>query len=180
MKRLTLTLALALAVTLAQSSAQSTWKKHVIMEQGHCNTAVALDANGDKLLDVIASFNGRVSLFIAPDWKKEIILHRFIGGGGRGCIHSAVIDADGDGDLDWAGTLAHDHPFWLENPGVDDAQKGAWTPRVIDPDITGIHCILRSDIDNDGRDDLVINNFEPEKGIGDSMAWFSIPKNPHK
>jgi hypothetical protein len=153
------------------------WKKHVVMEQGHCNTAVALDANGDAWLDVIASFNGRVSLFIAPDWKAEVVLHRF-GGGTGGCIHSAVIDADGDSDLDWAGTLSDGHPFWLENPGKEKAQRGAWTPRSIDQEITGIHCLLRSDIDNDGTDDLVINNFEPEKGIGDSMAWFSVPENP--
>ena len=155
------------------------WKKHVVMSQGHCNTAVALDANADGALDVIASFNGKVSLFMAPAWDREVILHRFSGGAG-GCIHSAVIDVDGDGDLDWAGTLAHDHPFWLENPGVQDAQKGAWTPGLIDPDITGIHCILRADVDNDGRDDLIINNFEPEKGLGDSMAWFSVPRNPRR
>ena len=70
------------------------------------------------------------------------------------------------------------HPFWMENPGPNSIQKGAWTPRLIDPDITGIHCILKSDVDNDGKPELIINNFEPEKGIGDSMAWFSIPKNP--
>ena len=36
-----------------------TWKKHVVMEQGHCNTAVALDANGDKnLLLGICFFSG--------------------------------------------------------------------------------------------------------------------------
>lgn len=160
-------------------SGQTTWKKHVVMEQGHCNTAVALDANGDRYLDVIASFKGRVSLFVAPDWKRETILHRFEGGAGA-CIHSSVLDVDGDGDLDWAGTLAHGHPFWLENPGATEAQKGAWTPRQIDPVITGIHCILTSDIDNDGKDDLVINNFEPEIGLGDSIAWFSVPRNPHK
>jgi hypothetical protein len=91
-----------------------------------------------------------------------------------------VIDVDADGDLDWAGTLAHGHPFWLENPGKREAQKGAWASGVIDPEITGIHCILTSDIDNDGRDDLVINNFEPQKGIGDSIAWFSVPRNPLK
>ncbi len=153
------------------------WKKHVVMKQGHCQTAVALDANGDRYLDVIASFNGKVSLFIAPDWNTEIILHRFFGAG-NGCIHSAVIDVDGDGDMDWAGTLPFGHPFWLENPGKEDAQKGAWTAGMIDHEITGIHCLTRSDIDNDGRDDLIINNFEPEQGIGDSMAWFSIPKDP--
>lgn len=40
------------------------WKKHIIMEPDHCNTAVAIDANGDPALDVIASFNRRVSLFL--------------------------------------------------------------------------------------------------------------------
>ncbi|MGK0184880.1 MAG: hypothetical protein ACI9R3_000654 [Verrucomicrobiales bacterium] len=171
-----------LAVTAAcfapalHAQEKATWKKHVVMEQGHCNTAVALDANGDSALDVIASFNGRVSLFVAPDWN-ETILHRLFGGDGN-CIHSEVIDVDGDGDLDWAGTLSGAHPFWLENPGQDRAQKGAWTPRMIDNEITGIHCIRRADVDNDGKDDLIINNFEPEKGLGDSIAWLSIPKNP--
>lgn len=168
-----------LSLQAVSSASAADWKKHVVMDQGHCNTAVALDADGNDQLDVIASFNGKVSLFVAPDWTTEVVLHRFAQSGG-GCIHSAVIDVDGDGDLDWAGTLAHDHPFWLENPGVEDAQKGAWTARPIDPEITGIHCILASDIDNDGKDDLVINNFEPEKGIGDSMAWFKVPKNPHR
>ena len=120
--------------------ADAQWTRHVVMEQGHCNTAVALDANKDRFLDVIACFNGRISLFIAPNWDAEIILYQFPGGNGN-CIHSETIDVDGDGDLDWAGTLANGHPFWLENPGATSIQKGAWIPRVIDPDITGIHCI---------------------------------------
>ena len=163
--------------TLSWSNAcAQVWKKHLVMMQGPCFTAVALDANGDKKLDVIASFNGRVSLFIAPTWEMETVLYRFSSGGS--CIHSSVIDADGDGDLDWAGTLAEGHPMWLENPGTGKAQAGAWTSRVIDPEITGIHCVTTSDIDNNGQDDLVINNFEPEKGLGDSMVWLSRPPNP--
>ncbi|MBT3891473.1 MAG: hypothetical protein HOF72_12685, partial [Planctomycetaceae bacterium] len=89
------------------------WNKHIVMELGHCNTAVALDANGDHLLDVIASFNGTVSLFIAPTWQQQYVLHRFPVGN-KACIHSEVLDVDGDGDLDWAGTIANQHPFWLE------------------------------------------------------------------
>jgi len=157
------------------------WKKHLITQQGHCNTAVAIDANGDATLDVIASFNGRVSLFIAPDWR-EIIIHRFLNKDGTpsaaGAIHSESIDADGDGDMDWAGSLSQSGPFWLENPGRESLSQGIWTSREIDPEIAGIHCIARADIDNDGRQDLVINNFLPDAGLHDSIAWFSIPEKP--
>ncbi|HAD60696.1 MAG TPA: hypothetical protein DCG12_15740, partial [Planctomycetaceae bacterium] len=59
-----------LSIILCTSLSADPWKKHVIMSQGHCNTAVALDANGDRHLDVIASVNGKVSLFIAPDWTQ--------------------------------------------------------------------------------------------------------------
>lgn len=148
------------------------WKKHTVMKKGHCNTAVALDANGDGELDVVASYPGSVSLFVAPNWK-EIPIHQLRGS--QNCIHSSVLDVDGDGDLDWAGTVANQHPFWLENPGQLSA---TWVARPIDHEITGIHCLLTSDINNDGREDLVINNFEPEKGLGDSIAWFEIPENP--
>jgi len=168
--------AFGLASHCSAQEAKAGWKKHLITQQGHCNTAVAMDANGDKTLDVIASFNGRVSLFVVPDWS-ETVLHRFPGEGGA-AIHSEVIDADGDGDMDWVGTLSHASPIWLENPGRGHSDKGVWTPRIIAPDIVGIHCITRADIDNDGRQDLIINNFEPNKGLGDSMAWFSIPKQP--
>jgi len=173
---------IALMMTLGSSVCAEDkviWKKHVVTEQSQCLTAVALDANGDELLDVIASMDGKISLFITPDWKQDIALYRFPGRGGV-CIHSAVIDVDGDGDLDWAGTRAAGHPFWLENPGKEEALQRAWTKRSIDNEITGIHCILRSDIDNDGQDDLIINNFEPKQGIGDSIVWFSIPKNPRQ
>ncbi|WP_186775411.1 FG-GAP repeat domain-containing protein [Rubripirellula tenax] len=165
------------------------WKKHVVMDQGHCNTAVAIDANADGLMDVVCSYGGKVSLFLAPDWKVEHVLHR-LSQRRQTCIHSTVIDVDGDGDLDWAGAVASEHPFWLENPGrlsrtadsdatpTGDADSTLWIRRTIDSEITGIHCLTRSDVDNNGRDDLIINNFEPEKGIGDSIAWLSIPSDP--
>ncbi len=167
---------MAVALSCCSADAQE-WTKHVVTEQGHCATAVALDANADGLLDVVASYNGTVSLLLAPDWKQETVLHRFPDGRGA-CIHSAVLDVDQDGDLDWAGALAHRHPFWLENPGPAQGSGGAWKARVIDPVITGIHCLRAADIDNDGQQDLIINNFEPEKGLGDSIAWLRVPKDP--
>ena len=156
----------------------ATWKKHLIAEGGHCNTALAFSVNEDALPDVIASYAGKVSLFLAPTWEKEVVLHRFQQPG-AGCIHSTSLDVDGDGDMDWAGALSSGHPFWLENPGWPAAGMGAWTARVIDEAITGIHCLLTADVDQDGRDDVIINNFEPARGIQDSIAWLSVPKNPY-
>lgn len=147
------------------------WKKHTVMEAGQNTSAVAADYNGDGIVDVITSYNGKVSLFSGPTWE-ETVLHRFANLKGR-CIHSETFDIDGDGDMDWAGSEAWASPFWLENPGDG---SGAWAARVIDHDIQGIHCILKADVDNDGNLDLIINNFEPDGPLGDSVAWFSMPK----
>ncbi|MEM9644570.1 MAG: VCBS repeat-containing protein [Planctomycetota bacterium] len=154
------------------------WNKHIVTEGLQCNTAVALDVNGDPMLDVIANVGNRVVLFVAPTWEEQFVLHRF--DGVKQGIHCTLIDVDNDGDMDWAGTVAQGHPFWLENPGADAATMGPWVARPIDHDVTGTHCLLAADIDNDGADDLVINNFLPDKGLRDSMAWFKVPENPHE
>lgn len=156
------------------SAAAGEWTKHTVMESGRTSTAVAADFDGDGSMDVITSYGGKVSLFRGPDWRERV-LHRLPGAKGA-CIHSAVLDVDGDGDPDWAGSLAKGGPFWLENPGAD-AVGGEWTARTIDRDIRGIHCLLAADVDGDGARDLIINNFEPEGPLADSIAWFRVPEN---
>jgi len=165
---------------VAEKDVPIAWKRHLVTKSGLSLTAVSIDVNGDKKQDVITSFSGKVSLFLAPDWNEEIIIHKFAGAKGakQKCIHSAVLDVDGDGDLDWAGGLAGGNPFWLENPGSIDF-KGIWKERKIDSELTAIHCLRTADVDNDGKDDLIINNFSPAKGIKDSIVWFSVPENPH-
>ncbi|MEC8554009.1 MAG: VCBS repeat-containing protein [Planctomycetota bacterium] len=170
-------LLILLLFLFCRTSHAQVWTKHEIVAGGHCNTAVALQVNQDEKQDVIASFGGKVSLFIAPEWQ-EVVIHRF-DRPRLACIHSAVLDVDGDGDLDWAGAIANQHPFWLENPGKD-AGLGAWAARPIDHDITGIHCLRAADVDLDGKLDLIINNFEPERGLRDSIAWLEVPKNPRQ
>lgn len=159
-------------VLFSMPAAGADWKKHVVMESGRNNTAVAADYDGDGNVDVIASYPGKISLFLAPEWE-EVVLHRFPKMNAT-CIHSETFDIDGDGDPDWAGTEAPGKPFWLENPGDG---TGAWAARIIDHDIRGIHCLLKADVDKDGKLDLIINNFEPKGPLADSVAWFRVPKN---
>jgi len=155
------------------------WKKHTGMEKGRNVTAVAADYDGDGDVDVISSYPGKISLFAAPKWE-ETILHRFPKMNAT-CIHSETLDVDGDGDMDWVGSQAFGAPFWMENPGGPHSGdgSGAWAARLIDTDIRGIHCILKADVDNDGKLDIIINNFEPKGPLADSVAWFRIPKKVH-
>ena len=136
------------------------------MEKGVNTTAVAADYNGDGKTDVITSYNGKVSLFTSPDWE-ETELYRFDKKGKR-AIHSETFDIDQDGDMDWVGSFAKGEPFWLENPGkLNKSASTSWKARVIDHEITGIHCLLKGDVDRDGVDDLIINNFLPEGATGE-------------
>ncbi|MEP2776415.1 MAG: VCBS repeat-containing protein [Luteolibacter sp.] len=161
---------LLIATSMCPVSAE--WQKHTIMELGRNTTAVAADYDGDGDVDVITSYDGKVSLFLAPEWK-EVEIHRLPNNRGQ-CIHSESLDIDGDGDEDWVGSQANVAPFWLENPGKDDMP---WKARIIDYDIRGIHCILKADVDRDGKDDVIINNFTPEGPLGDSVVWLSIPED---
>ena len=100
-----------LAVMMAGASpslleAQPVWKKHVLQSAsqttGNINTAVANDWDHDGHMDVISSFNGAVILLPGPTWKKQITLYKFIDPKSgkpakRGCIHSTLMDVDGDG-----------------------------------------------------------------------------------
>ena len=172
--RFPLLIALFLSPLGPMQAAETVWKKHLVCgNKGRTiNTATAGDYTGDGKVDVITSYSGKVSLFIAPDWK-ETLLHALPGGTGQ-CIHSEGFDVDGDDDLDWLGSLAPGKPFWLENPGIITE---SWTARLIDPDIRGIHCFLKADVDKNGRMDVIINNFLPEGPLANSIAWFSIPES---
>ncbi len=151
------------------------WKKHVIMEKGSNLTALAADYNGDDQVDVITSYSGKVSLFIAPNWN-EVVLYEFDKTKDK-AIHSETLDIDGDGDMDWIGSAASGMPFWLENPGSNDVSVKPWLSRVIDDEIRGIHCVLKADVDNDGRLDIIINNFKSEGDLGGSIFWLEIPQD---
>ena len=89
-------------------------------------------------------------MFLAPTWEP-------FQQPGAGCIHSTSVDGDRLGR---------------------GAQRSGKGQRLARDRSTGIHCLLTADVDQDGRDDVIINNFEPARGIPDSIA-LSVPKNPY-
>jgi len=153
--------------------AETTWKKHEIWTGGRSPAAVAGDFSGDGVTDVAFNAGGRAHLVTGPDWKHQVLSPP---GEPSGGIHCAAMDVDSDGDLDYV-----DCPrllCWLENPGPDRWSDGPWTWRVIDRDPNGIHCVLPADVNEDGKLDLIANQFNPVGPVADSILWYETPSHP--
>lgn len=154
--------------------ADEPWRKHVVHEGLHTNTAVAGDFAGDGKLDIISSSGNKVRLFVAPDWREVVLAE----GAGYDFIHSECFDVDGDQDLDWIG--ARYQPgwiVWLEQP--DRPLQQRWTLRVVDDQVDGVHGLLKGDLDGDGHMELIGNSAQPRPPFANSAAWFKVPASPH-
>ena len=175
-------------IFLAESSlGEPHWKKHLLQPAsetiGNVNTVVAHDWNHDGHLDIISSFNGAVILLPGPKWKKQITLYKFIDSRSgqpakRSCIHSTLMDVDGDGDLDYCGS--NQTVFWLECPRKPLLES--WTYRTIDNQIKGTHCLIIGDVDGNGKMDLIANSGrgESQTPFPNSLTWQQVPANPHQ
>lgn len=163
----------------AAVQASNGWKKQVVVDQAKSaiNSAVAADFDRDGKMDILASYDGHVVALKGPDWKPYVV-HTFSPEHSRNkprpmCIHSCLLDVDGDGDVDFCGsnlTL-----FWLECP--DDPFSGEpWIYRTIDDELLGTHCLITGDVNIDGRPDLIANSGRATKtDFPNSIAWFETP-----
>ncbi len=161
------------------------WHKHTVVNNvgSGINGATAHDFNRDGLLDVISSYKGNVTLLMAPNWEP-IHVHQFEEGlsrtpPGPACIHSCLMDVDGDGDMDFIGS--NQTVFWLECPD-DPTKDQAWKYRTVDDEILGTHCVITGDVNLDGKLDLIANSFRDEKTTGypHSIVWLEVPDNPQE
>ncbi len=153
------------------------WPRHVVASGFRNQTAIAADFTGDGRPDVITNDidSRRTILYAAPDWMAKV-LHE-----GVNAIHSAVLDVDGDGDMDYIG--ARYTPgliFWLERPR--DPLREAWAYHVVDSveagGVNGIHGLITGDVDRDGKPDLIGNSAQPAGAFPNSLAWFRVPAKP--
>ncbi|NNM30677.1 MAG: VCBS repeat-containing protein, partial [Akkermansiaceae bacterium] len=160
------------------------WIKHVIKPpgKGAVNSAQAHDWDGDGAIDVIASYDGHVVLLKGPEWR-EFPVCEFVPGRSRvqprgACIHSTIMDVDGDGDMDFCGS--NQTVFWLECP-ADPFSGDPWAYRTIDDEVLGTHCLLEGDVNRDGKLDLIANSGRgaPQTKFPYSLTWLEVPKDPH-
>jgi hypothetical protein len=159
--------------TFAESVASAGWKRHVVMDGSANSTAVAADFTGDRRIDVITSVNGMTLLYVAPDWKRVVIDS---GTPPRRCIHSAVMDVNGDGRPDFLGAVySPGLIFWLECPAEP---VEAWKYHLVDDQVNGIHGLVVGDIDGDGRPDLAANSAQPTGPFPESLVWYRVPAQP--
>jgi hypothetical protein len=171
----------ALPLNSSRAEAGAIWKKHTIVaqvESPQTDSVVANDFDGDGYMDIIASFDGNVVLMKGPDWKPFSI-HAFKEGDAKRkprpqCIHSCLLDVDGDGDLDFVGS--NNTTFWLECPDRPFSDS-PWTYRTIDDEILGTHCLITGDVNQDGKLDLIANSYATANAtpINESICWFETP-----
>ena len=150
---------------------QAQWTKHVVAVDFRSNTAVAADFTGDGQVDIIAneSLKKQDVLFAAPGFKPLVI------GKGHAPIHSAVLDMDGDGDLDFVGAdYSPGILYWLERPAHPLTEP--WPMHILSNELNGIHGLAVGDLNHDGKPDLVANSALPEGAHKESMVWFEGPK----
>ncbi len=167
---------------LPLKASNENWKKRTIVDsvKGFINSVVSDDFDGDGYRDAIASYEGKVVLLRGPNWEPQSI-HEFKRGQSRNqpraaCIHSCLMDVDGDGDRDFVGS--NNTVFWLECP--DDPFSGEpWVYRTVDDEILGTHCLITGDVNGDGRMDLIANSFQTSSKttVPQSIVWLETPRD---
>jgi len=182
-------LSLVLTLSISHGSIMVPWKKHTILETNDAApgqasriaTAVAHDFDKDGHIDVISSYDGKVFLYQGPDWKPHLIVEELplnpdTGGELRGCLHSTLMDVDGDGDMDYIGS--NRMLFWLECPPKPFTDK--WNLRMITYDVNGAHCVLTADVDGDGKPEIIANVWRDvgDSKLPNSVTFLRVPETP--
>lgn len=135
------------------------WRRH-LLAPGYVHDLRVADVTGDDRADVVVVDKRRVAIVERGADGAAPTLHVILDRKGEGL---AIVDLDGDGDLD----ILYSN-VWLERTA--DA-AGGWTVRDIAPSWPVDTRIQAVDMNGDGRLDVVLSASEGEG----RLAWFEAP-----
>ena len=152
---------------------RDSWNAQEIYSGSHVNSVTAHDYDGDGKQEILFSAEGKFFMYFGPKYDKSFVFAEATPKYAKmkpRCIHCVLHDIDQDGDLDFVGSYVREI-FWLECPNELPTET-QWKMHLITEQIFGVHCIRSFDIDRDGRNDLITNDFSEDKGpYSRSVLW---------
>ncbi len=163
-----------------ENDGSGSFKRHLIQEKDperlERHRIGDIDGDGDPDVAIVKNKFGDLLWFENSGtpgdgklWPRHIIAQ----GNLPGAYDVELVDLDGDGDLDAAGSgwRLGNQFAWFENDGTP--AEGEWTKRAIEIDVGETRTIRAADFDGDGDPDLLGTS-----RTANQVIWYQNPGNP--
>jgi hypothetical protein len=149
------------------------WTPHNISTTANgARTVYATDMDGDGLVDVLSAStdDNKIAWYrngggSPPSWTAYNISTAALGPGSLGAYYVFAADVDSDGRVDVvSSTDSTDEIVWYKNGG---GSPPTWTSHLISNTADGGRGIFATDMDGDGRVDVLSASY-----LDDKIAWY--------